>query len=501
MASQIDPNNIDGSYPVAGQDNNSQGFRDNFTNIKTNFQYTEDEINDLQAKVLLKSALTGTTLDNNMGDNLIYAGTIRDFGFTKVTPTQISNTWTLNYSAGHYQSITTTGITNILAFTNFPTSGTYGYIKLQIVLGDPTHVITLPTGVTYLGTSGIQGYAAGPPATITFSAAGTYELAFGTYNTGTTITVFDLNRALTNFSGADLSIDDITATGNVTANTVGKFASFATVQAGAAISATGNITGGNLVSGGLVTVTGNITGGNLRTGGQVSATGNVNANYLNAYVRPTAGGTSAGTSALQFAAGSLLATAAAGSFEFDGTAFYTTQTAGQRGALPPTIYQILSADYTGADVNTAQKVFNASPNGALTVDGSTTYAFEAIYYITRAAGTTSHTTSVLFGGNATLTSITYRAEATSSTGNTLTAPSVIYGTAGTALIVTGASTSASENIVVKLEGIIRTNGSGTVIPQFQYSAAPGGAPTILKNSYIMLRPVNNSSTTYVGNWS
>ncbi len=46
MASSIDPNNIDGAYPVAGQDNNSQGFRDNFTNIKTNFQYAEDEIND-----------------------------------------------------------------------------------------------------------------------------------------------------------------------------------------------------------------------------------------------------------------------------------------------------------------------------------------------------------------------------------------------------------------------------------------------------------------------
>ena len=31
MTSQINPNNIDGNYPVAGVDNNSQGFRDNFT--------------------------------------------------------------------------------------------------------------------------------------------------------------------------------------------------------------------------------------------------------------------------------------------------------------------------------------------------------------------------------------------------------------------------------------------------------------------------------------
>ena len=38
MTSAINPNNIDSAYPVAGQDNDSQGFRDNFTNIKTNFE-------------------------------------------------------------------------------------------------------------------------------------------------------------------------------------------------------------------------------------------------------------------------------------------------------------------------------------------------------------------------------------------------------------------------------------------------------------------------------
>ena len=37
MASKIVPGNIDGTYPKAGQDNSSQGFRDNFSSIKTNF--------------------------------------------------------------------------------------------------------------------------------------------------------------------------------------------------------------------------------------------------------------------------------------------------------------------------------------------------------------------------------------------------------------------------------------------------------------------------------
>ena len=65
MASNINPANIDGTYPIAGQDNDSQGFRDNFTNIKNNFTYAQTEVNDLQSKVILKSALTGSTLDNS----------------------------------------------------------------------------------------------------------------------------------------------------------------------------------------------------------------------------------------------------------------------------------------------------------------------------------------------------------------------------------------------------------------------------------------------------
>ena len=48
MASNIVPDTIDDAYPVAGEDNDSQGFRDNFNIIKTNFTYSKSEIEDLQ---------------------------------------------------------------------------------------------------------------------------------------------------------------------------------------------------------------------------------------------------------------------------------------------------------------------------------------------------------------------------------------------------------------------------------------------------------------------
>ena len=48
MASNINTTNINESYPVAGVDNDSQGFRDNFATIKNNFVSAKAEIESLQ---------------------------------------------------------------------------------------------------------------------------------------------------------------------------------------------------------------------------------------------------------------------------------------------------------------------------------------------------------------------------------------------------------------------------------------------------------------------
>jgi Chaperone of endosialidase len=49
MASNINPTDIDITYPIAGQDNDTQGFRNNFTNIQSNFNIAASEITALQA--------------------------------------------------------------------------------------------------------------------------------------------------------------------------------------------------------------------------------------------------------------------------------------------------------------------------------------------------------------------------------------------------------------------------------------------------------------------
>ena len=207
MSSNINPNNIDGTYPVAGQDNNSQGFRDNFTNIKTNFQYAEDEITDLQNNAILKSALTGTTLDNDMLGSLIYNGVIADFGATRVALGTVSGSVTIDYSLGHFQTLTTSGNVQ-LAFTNFPVAGVAGVVSVQVQVASTAHTVTLPSAVS-VNNAGIQGINTSTNV-ITFAATGTYTFQFVTSDAGSTITVNDVNKRIQPFNN---SSEDLAASG------------------------------------------------------------------------------------------------------------------------------------------------------------------------------------------------------------------------------------------------------------------------------------------------
>lgn len=164
------------------------------------------------------------------------------------------------------------------------------------------------------------------------------------------------------------------------------------------------------------------------------------------------------------------------------------------------LIKVLAADDTGGqNVNTAQPWFPT--NGALTVAADTTYWLDAMLSLSRAAGTTSHTIGILFGGTATLTSIQYTALANNSDTDAAATAQRTLSRVATSTVVTGASTSATEQKSIKLDGIIRVNAAGTLIPQFIYSAAPGGAPTVKANSYFRLDYLGTGSFTTQGTWS
>ena len=158
-------------------------------------------------------------------------------------------------------------------------------------------------------------------------------------------------------------------------------------------------------------------------------------------------------------------------------------------------------------VNTNQTVTSTNINSAyaVTLNNSTQYAFDALYVLSKTAGTTSHTISLVFGGTATANNVLYQT-VNSATGNA-TFP-LSDGTPGTYTIntlnstaVTGAITTATYSRIFNIKGTVSINAGGTFIPQYVLSAAPGGGYSSVAGSYFSIYPIGASgSDITVGSW-
>lgn len=194
MASQINPQNINGAYPVAGQDNDSQGFRDNFTNTKINFERAAQEISDLQAKAVLKAPLTGTTLNNNMGGQVLSNAELRNVTQSVVSLGSVSGAVAVNYSAGSYYTLSTNGNVT-LTFTGLPAAGVAASWTVRITVSNISHTLTLPSSVgASAGASSVQGIQGWSSNVITFAEIGTFELQFNTVDGGSSVLLTELTR-------------------------------------------------------------------------------------------------------------------------------------------------------------------------------------------------------------------------------------------------------------------------------------------------------------------
>ena len=194
--SNINPYNIDGTFPIAGQDNDSQGFRDNFTNTKNNFIFAASEIADLQAKAITTSALNGQTLQNNMSGTPLTGPQLVAWTQGLLDLGNQNGTVTFNFNLGNFQKCTpTTAIT--IGFSNWPQltgSGPIGYgvMRVWFSVTNTSFTVTLPTSVS-IGQSDIAGYNAATNK-ITFDAPGDYVFDFSSMDGGNSYLMFDLTR-------------------------------------------------------------------------------------------------------------------------------------------------------------------------------------------------------------------------------------------------------------------------------------------------------------------
>lgn len=130
--SSINTNSLDVNYPIPGQNNTTQGFRNNFTNIKTNLDIAGNEISDLQNKVVLKSALANSTLNNDMANTVIAnAATLQFRATTYNLGNALTGNVAINCSLGDVQTGTVAG--NItLNFSSWAPTNTEGHVSLKL---------------------------------------------------------------------------------------------------------------------------------------------------------------------------------------------------------------------------------------------------------------------------------------------------------------------------------------------------------------------------------
>lgn len=154
--STINTTNLNVNYPVPGVNNSSQGFRDNFNNIKTNLDIAKTELNDIQTKAVVKSALTGTTINNDMANTLISNALVRSFrASTYNLGTGVVDAQTINASKGDVHYGTIIGDT-VISFAAWAPDTTQQKIELILTIDTVTNgvanpVITFPQSTVESG--------------------------------------------------------------------------------------------------------------------------------------------------------------------------------------------------------------------------------------------------------------------------------------------------------------------------------------------------------------
>ena len=137
MASNISDTGINEQFPIAGQDNDSQGFRDNFSTIKNNFVAAKAEITALQDSTAQGVTHTAATESTKSTNNFL-GGSITNANLQNTTETgyiageTVNTSQNLNLDFGAYQEFTV-GADITLTLSNWSTdTARTGRVRVHI---------------------------------------------------------------------------------------------------------------------------------------------------------------------------------------------------------------------------------------------------------------------------------------------------------------------------------------------------------------------------------
>lgn len=126
-------NAIDVTYPVAGQDNDTKGFRDNFSNIKNALNSVDINVSTLQTGTVKCETITGSVYD------FVYTGTLKkptllapSSVIYDTTETPTSGSLSINVSQASYQKFKLNNGTTTITAAGWPYTGQMGFAVLSI---------------------------------------------------------------------------------------------------------------------------------------------------------------------------------------------------------------------------------------------------------------------------------------------------------------------------------------------------------------------------------
>ena len=176
MASNIDTTSIDATFPVAGQDNNSQGFRDNFNVSKNNFTAAKSEIETLQTNTAKLNA------SNNFAGNEVSGATFKGNYTKHFDGGSVSAGQNVSMSSGNFQTFSISAdLTLTLADWSTQEDVSQSLI-VQVVSDGSSRALTWPAD----GGS-IKGETNFTSTTAITSAGDPFIFELWTYDNGTTV--------------------------------------------------------------------------------------------------------------------------------------------------------------------------------------------------------------------------------------------------------------------------------------------------------------------------
>lgn len=141
--SEINYLSINENFPVPGEDNDTQVFRDNFDTIKQSLRIAGEEVTDLQDNV------ARTDVDNDFNNKLIQRAVFQNTTNKKLDGGSIQTpTHTVDYENGNYQIFRFSQDTDI-QFQNFPDDNavpaSVGKITLELYSDGSNRTLTFVT--------------------------------------------------------------------------------------------------------------------------------------------------------------------------------------------------------------------------------------------------------------------------------------------------------------------------------------------------------------------